>query len=66
MKVLRAAQELKKAKPRRVNMNIKVYEEEKKHIEDMAKKCTNGNVTTYVRIAVRKFRPRSRDFVSVK
>lgn len=47
-------------------LNFKVINSEAKQIKTIANKYTRGNVTALVRLAVKAFKPKAKDLVSVR
>ncbi len=57
---------LRAKKPEKKTLNFKVLPAELKEIKDVARKYCKGNVTAFVRLAVKNWRPRSKDLVDVR
>jgi len=66
MQVHKALSSLKKPLPYKATINFKVVESEAKEIKEIAKKYTKGNVTSLIRIAVKNFKPSSKELVTLK
>lgn len=63
-KILRSLIKPKKQMPH--ILNFRLSKAELAEIREKAKKYTRGNVTALARIALKSFKPRSRDLVEVK